>query len=112
MAHLIYSVIASLDGYIEDKDGRFDWAAPGEEVHAFVNELERPVGTYLYGRRMYETMVLWESPPNLAELPSAERDFAGIWQSADKIVYSKTLETVRAEGPGSSASSTRKRSVE
>ena len=94
MANLIYSVIASLDGYIEDKDGRFDWAAPDEEVHAFVNELERPVGTYLYGRRMYETMVFWESPPNLAEQSSVEQDFAGIWQSADKIVYSKTLETV------------------
>jgi dihydrofolate reductase len=83
MAKLIYSVIASLDGYIEDEDGRFDWAAPDEEVHAFVNELERPVGTYLYGRRMYETMVFWESPPDLAELRSAGQDFAGIWQSAD-----------------------------
>jgi dihydrofolate reductase len=94
VASLIYSVIASLDGYIEDKDGRFGWAAPGEEVHAFVNELERPVGTYLYGRRMYETMVFWESPPGLTEQPSAEQEFAGIWQSANKIVYSKTLETV------------------
>ncbi len=94
MAKLIYSVIASLDGYIEDRDGRFDWAAPDEEVHAFVNELERPVGTYLYGRRMYETMVFWESQPSLAEQPSPGQDFAGIWQSAGKIVYSRTLETV------------------
>ena len=94
MGKLIYSAIASLDGYIEDADGRFDWAAPDEEVHAFVNELERPVGTYLYGRRMYETMVFWESPPNLAEQPPVVRDFAQIWQAADKIVYSQTLQSV------------------
>ncbi len=94
MANLIYSVIASLDGYVEDTDGRFDWAAPDEEVHAFVNELERPVGTYLYGRRMYETMVFWESPPNVGDQPSAGHDFRGIWQAADKIVYSTTLEFV------------------
>ena len=93
-ASLIYSVIASLDGYVADRDGRFDWAAPDEEVHAFVNELERPIGTYLYGRRMYETMVFWESVPNVADEPSAVQDFMGIWQSADKIVYSRTLETV------------------
>ena len=66
---------------------------PSEEVHAFVNELERPIGTYLYGRRMYETMVFWENPPELAEQPTAVQDFAQIWQAADKIVYSKTLET-------------------
>ncbi len=94
MARLIYSVIASLDGYVEDDKGKFDWAAPDEEVHAFVNELERPVGTYLYGRRMYETMVFWESPSNVAGEPSVMRDYAGIWQSADKIVYSRTLESV------------------
>jgi dihydrofolate reductase len=94
MARLIYSVIASLDGYVEDGNGKFDWAAPDEEVHAFVNELERPIGTYLYGRRMYETMIFWESPPNIDNEPSAMRDFAGIWQSAEKIVYSTTLETV------------------
>jgi len=93
IAHLIYSAIASLDGYIEDAEGRFDWAAPSEELHAFVNELERPIGTYLYGRRMYETMVFWENPPELAEQPTAVQDFAQIWQAADKIVYSKTLET-------------------
>jgi dihydrofolate reductase len=94
MARLIYSVIASLDGYVADEDGKFDWAAPDEEVHAFVNELERPVGTYLYGRRMYETMVFWERPPGLADQRSFVQDFAEIWQSADKIVYSKTLQTV------------------
>jgi dihydrofolate reductase len=91
MAKLIYSAIASLDGYIEDAEGKFGWAAPDDEVHAFVNDLERNVGTFLYGRRMYETMVFWESPPDLAELPPAERDFAQIWQAADKVVYSKTL---------------------
>jgi dihydrofolate reductase len=89
---LIYTVIASLDGYIEDRDGKFEWAAPDEEVHRFVNDLERPVGTHLYGRRMYETMVFWESPPDLAERPPFVRDFAQIWQTADKIVYSKTLQ--------------------
>jgi dihydrofolate reductase len=91
---LIYSVIASLDGYTADADGKFDWAAPDEEVHAFVNEVERPVGTYLYGRRMYETMRFWEDPGNAGQSP-ASQDFAGIWQAADKIVYSTTL----AEAP-------------
>jgi dihydrofolate reductase len=94
VAKLIYSVIASLDGYIEDANGKFDWAEPDEEVSAFINDLERPVGTYLLGRRMYETMVFWESPPNLAEQPQFVQDFAAIWQTADKIVYSKTVATV------------------
>ena len=93
MAKLIYSVIASLDGYIEDARGTFDWAEPDEEVHAFVNDLERPIGTYLYGRRMYETMVFWESPPDLAGEPRVVQEFAEIWQRADKIVYSKTLQS-------------------
>jgi dihydrofolate reductase len=93
VARLIYTAITSLDGYIEDRDGKFDWAEPDEEVHAFVNELERPVGTHLYGRRMYETMVPWESRPDLARQPPVVRDFAEIWQAADKIVYSKTLPT-------------------
>ncbi|MFL6006119.1 MAG: dihydrofolate reductase family protein [Gaiellaceae bacterium] len=93
MAHLIYSAIASLDGYVADEDGNFDWAAPDEEVHAFVNELERPIGTYLYGRRMYETMVFWESPPDLAAEPRVFREYADVWKSADKIVYSRTLAT-------------------
>jgi hypothetical protein len=74
LAKLSYTAIASLDGYIEDADGKFDWAAPDEEVHAFVNDLERPVGTHLYGRRMYETMVFWESPPDLTSLPPVEQD--------------------------------------
>jgi dihydrofolate reductase len=94
MARLIYSSISSLDGYIEDSDGKFDWAAPDEEVHKFINDLERTVGTYLFGRRMYETMMVWETDPNLAAESPLMRDFAEIWQAANKIVYSKTLETV------------------
>jgi len=93
VSKLIYSAISSLDGYIEDADGKFDWAEPDDEVHAFANDLERPVGTHLYGRRMYETMVYWERPPDLAEQPAYVREFAEIWQAADKIVYSKTLQT-------------------
>ena len=93
MSRLIYSAITSLDGYIEDEDGNFDWAMPDEEVHAFINDLERPVGTYLYGRRMYEIMVGWETDPSLAEQSPLMRDFAEIWQAADKVVYSRTLET-------------------
>jgi dihydrofolate reductase len=91
MAKLIYSAIASLDGYVADVDGNFDWAAPDEEVHAFVNELERPVGTYLYGRRMYETMVYWETRGAGADQAPHIRDYAEIWRGADKIVYSTTL---------------------
>lgn len=94
MAHLIYSAITSLDGYIEDKDGNFDWAEPDEEVHSFINDLERPAGTHLYGRRMYEMMTVWETDPNLAAGPPPYRDFAQIWQAADKIVYSRTLSGV------------------
>lgn len=94
MAKLIYYAISSLDGYIEDADGKFDWAEPDDEVHAFVNDLVRPVGTYLLGRRMYETLVFWERPPDLAAQPPVVQDFAEIWQEADKIVYSTTLETV------------------
>jgi len=93
MSKLIYIAITSLDGYVEDEGGRFDWAAPDEEVHTFVNDLLRPVGTYLYGRRMYETMVAWETMDMAARAPFT-RDFAEIWRAADKIVYSKTLETV------------------
>jgi dihydrofolate reductase len=90
MAQLIYSAIGSLDGYVEDADGSFDWAAPDAEVLEFVNDEERPIGTYLYGRRMYETMVFWEgaaADPNLSEV---EREYASIWQAADKIVFSRT----------------------
>ena len=94
MAKLISSAICSLDGYVEDASGKFEWAAPDEEVHAFVNELERPIGTYLYGRRMYETMVFWETAHPDGEWPDVAREFAAIWQSAEKIVYSRTLETV------------------
>ncbi len=94
MAKLIYSAIVSLDGYVADENGNFDWAAPDEEVHAFVNELERPVGTYLYGRRMYQTMQYWETAHLLAGQPPVAQDFTRIWQSADKVVYSRTLDTV------------------
>jgi dihydrofolate reductase len=91
MASLIYAAIASLDGYVEDEQGNFDWAAPDEEVHAFVNELERGAGTHLYGRRMYETMASWETNDDPA---AVSRDFAEIWRAADKVVYSRTLQTV------------------
>src|SRR5260370_12233576 len=94
MAKLIYSAITSLDGYGGDEDGNFDWAAPDEEVHTFINDLERPVGTYLYGRRMYEVMVYWETAHAVADLPPFIQVFADVWQAADKIVYSKTLEAV------------------
>jgi dihydrofolate reductase len=94
VAKLIYSAIASLDGYVEDDKGRFEWAAPDEEVHAFVNDLERPIGLYLYGRRMYETMVFWETVETGGDQPAVMRDFAHIWRAADKIVYSRTLQTV------------------
>ena len=94
MAKLIFSGITSLDGYIEDNGGNFDWAAPDEEVFSFINDLERPIGTYLYGRRMYETMVYWETAQALADQSSSEREFTEIWQATDKIVYSESLNTV------------------
>jgi dihydrofolate reductase len=90
MAQLIYSAIASLDGYVEDARGKFDWAAPDEEVHAFVNELERPIGTYLYGRRMYETMSAWET---IDDDHPVMRDYAELWRAAEKVVYSRSLES-------------------
>ena len=93
MAKLIYIAITSLDGYVEDERGVFDWAAPDEEVHTFVNDLLRPIDTYLYGRRMYETMVAWETMDTAAQAPFT-RDFAQIWRAAKKVVYSKTLKTV------------------
>lgn len=92
MATLMYSAIASLDGYVADEHGNFDWAEPDEEVHAFINDLVRSTGTYLYGRRMYETMAAWETDATLAAQSEVIRDFAQIWQAADKIVYSRTLE--------------------
>jgi dihydrofolate reductase len=97
MAKMIYTAIASVDGYTEDADGNFDWAAPGEDVHAFINDLERPIGTYLYGRRMYETMAPWETDAGLAAKSEVMRDFAQIWQAAEKIVYSRTLERASTE---------------
>jgi dihydrofolate reductase len=106
MAKLIYAAIASLDGYVEDEEGRSDWGMPDEEVHAFVNDLERPIGTYLYGRRMYETMVFWETASTEADEPAVFWDYAGIWRATEKIVYSRTLQTVSsARTPRSSASS-------
>jgi len=94
MARLIYLAITSLDGYIADEEGNFDWAEPDEEVHTFINDLVRPVGTHLYGRRMYDVMVAWETVDTLADQPPVMLDFAQIWQAADKIVYSRTLEKV------------------
>jgi dihydrofolate reductase len=90
MAKLIYAALMSLDGYNADEDGNFDWAEPDEEVHSFVNDLERPVGTYLYGRRMYEVMTAWET---ITDQTPHIRDFAAIWRAADKVVYSRTLAT-------------------
>ena len=102
MARLIYSAISSLDGYTEDMEGNFDWAAPDEEVHRFINNLERTAGTHLYGRRMYETLMVWETDPNLAAESPLLREFAEMWQAANKIVYSRTLQ----------AASTRKTQLE
>jgi dihydrofolate reductase len=93
---LVYAAIASLDGYVADESGNFDWAAPDEELHAFVNDLERPVGTYLYGRRMYEVMQYWETV-STSEEPDVIRDFAELWRAAEKIVYSTTLDEVSTE---------------
>jgi len=92
MARLVYSAIMSLDGYTADEDGGFDWSEPDEEVHTVINDLERPVGTYLYGRRMYEVMVSWETAHTFPDQRPFVQDFARIWQAADKIVYSTTLE--------------------
>jgi len=91
MAKLIYLALGSLDGYFEDEQGRFDWASPDDEIHAFINHLVRPVGTFLYGRRMYETMSYWETDD---DRPPVFQDFAKIWRAAEKVVYSRTLETV------------------
>ncbi|SDL00945.1 Dihydrofolate reductase [Cryobacterium psychrotolerans] len=93
MATLSYTGITSLDGYLADADGNFDWAVPDDEVHAFINDLERPVGTYLFGRRMYEVMTFWETAHTLADPPPVIRDFTGIWRAADKVVFSTSLET-------------------
>ena len=94
MAKLIYSAITSLDGYVADENGNFDWAEPDAEVHGFINDLERQVGTYLYGRAMYEVMAYWETAPTDDAQPFVWRDYAQIWQSADKVVYSSHLDSV------------------
>src|SRR5512147_761415 len=94
MANLIYVANTSLDGYTEDKDGRFDWTEPSEEYFRFITNLVRATRTHLYGRRMYEAMMVWETDPNLAAQSPLMRDFAETWQAADKIVYSRTLETI------------------
>jgi dihydrofolate reductase len=91
MAKLIYFMITSLDGYVADEHGDFDWAMPDEEVHRFVNDLQRPISTYLFGRRMYEVMVYWEDATRFSDEPDFVQDFATVWQAADKIVYSRTL---------------------
>jgi dihydrofolate reductase len=92
MARLIYTAISSLDGYVADEGGNFDWAAPDEEVHRFVNDLERQIGTCLYGRKMYQTLVVWETPEKFEDQRPFILDYARIWQAAEKVVYSTTLE--------------------
>jgi len=94
MAKLVYTAITSLDGYIEDEEGRFGWAVPDAEVHTFVNDLERPIGTHLYGRRMYETMAVWQTVGDEPGVPAVEADFAEVWRALDKVVYSRTLDAV------------------
>ena len=94
MGRLVYAALTSLDGYIEDEGGSFDWAVPDAEVHAYVNDLERPIGTHLYGRRMYETMAFWQTVGDEAGVPAAEADYAALWRDLDKVVYSRTLDAV------------------
>jgi dihydrofolate reductase len=94
VAELIYAAIASLDGYVADAEGKFEWSAPDEQVHGFVNEIERPVGTQLLGRRMYEVLAVWDSPDMLSDSSPAIREFAELWHATDKVVYSRTLESV------------------
>src|SRR5258708_4552110 len=92
MAKLIYTAITSLDGYVADRDDKFDWAEPDAEVHAFINDLERPNGTYLMGRRLYEVMAYWETAETLPDQSPIALDYAQLWKSADKVVYSRTLD--------------------
>jgi dihydrofolate reductase len=96
MAKLIYAAIASLDGYVADRSGNFGWSQPDEEVHSYVNELQRPIGTHLYGRRMYEVLVAWETIETAGE-PPCIREYADIWRAADKVVYSRTMEAVASK---------------
>jgi dihydrofolate reductase len=97
MGKLIYSMITSLDGYVSDRDGNFGWGAPEQESHEFVSELSRGIGTYLYGRRMYETMVYWETADTLPDQPPFIQEYARIWQGTEKVVYSTTLHEVSSE---------------
>ncbi|WP_193510141.1 dihydrofolate reductase family protein [Cryobacterium sp. BB736] len=97
MGKLIYSMITSLDGYVTDAEGNFDWSVPGETLHQFVNDLMQSVGTYLYGRRMYETMVAWETLHTLPDQPPFMLEFANTWQATDKIVYSTSLGEVASK---------------
>jgi dihydrofolate reductase len=94
MSKLIYAALTSLDGFIEDKEGRFDWAVPDAEVHAFANDLEATIGTHLYGRRMYEVMATWQTVGNGQGTPTVESDYADVWRGLDKVVYSRTLDAV------------------
>jgi dihydrofolate reductase len=94
MASLVYAALMSLDGYVADERGNFDWAVPSDEVHAFVNDLLRPIGTHLYGRRLYEVMRAWETTHSVPDQPAVVLDFAAVWQAADKVVYSRTLGAV------------------
>jgi dihydrofolate reductase len=91
MARLIYAMNASVDGYTADTDGNFDWTMPDEELHRFFNDFERPHGIHLYGRRMYETMAIWEDDDFLVGMPEYVHEYAKIWRAADKVVYSRTL---------------------
>lgn len=109
MAKLVYMAVASLDGYIEDEDGRFDWAVPDEEVHTFINDLERPVGTHFLGRRMYDVLVSWETIA-LAGQPASIRDFAAIWRAADKMCTRKRWSRCPVPGHGSNGTSIPRRS--
>jgi dihydrofolate reductase len=97
VVELIYMSIQSLDGYVADEQGEFGWAKPDDEVHAFVNDLTRPIGTHLLGRRMYEVMRVWERPDQLPGMNDVTRDFAAVWRAADKVVYSRTLDAVSTE---------------
>jgi dihydrofolate reductase len=98
MAKLIYVANVSLDGYVEDTDGRFDWTQPSDEVFAHITELVRPIGTHLYGRRMYETMAAWEFDPSLAAQSEMATEFADLWKTAEKIVYSTSVSAVSTAG--------------
>jgi dihydrofolate reductase len=94
MAKLIYWANTSLDGFINDEDGRFDWSTPDDEVFRFITDFERTIGTYLYGRRLYQDMIYWETAPERPGMTDLTLDFARVWQAADKVVYSTTLDTV------------------